>query len=175
MAGSSRRPATLRGDQSRRRLSRAHRTAKILRLGNRRSVSPCVCPENQPQCRSRRPPARRAGKFIPASSTRQVRRTIGARTAPCLDDLTSPRRGHRDAGSAGRGQLQPSASKKDRKSRDHLPHRRARGFARRARSRRPARVARSSAASGWRTRSLRMTPPSIMTVLVARRPHWRFS
>ena len=33
MVGSSRRPATLRDDQSRRRLSPAHRTAKILRLG----------------------------------------------------------------------------------------------------------------------------------------------
>ena len=130
----------------------------------RRSGSPCVCPENQPPIEA---PARKARW--------QVQRAIGTRTARRWVGPTSPAPGHRDAGLVGRGQLLPSASKKRRKSRDHLPQRRARGFARRARSRRPARVARSSATSGWRTKSLRMTPPSIMTVLVARRPHWRFS
>ena len=39
----------------------------------------------------------------------------------------------------------------------------------------PARVAGCSGSSGWRTASLAITPPSAITVLVARRPHWRFS
>ena len=58
---------------------------------------------------------------------------------------------------------------------DQRPQRSASGFASRASSSRPARVAGCSASSGWRTASLAMTPPSIITVLVARRPHCRFS
>jgi hypothetical protein len=57
----------------------------------------------------------------------------------------------------------------------HLPHLSASGSSSRAISSSPARVAGWSASSGWRTASLPMTPPSAMTVLAARRPHWRFS
>ena len=38
-----------------------------------------------------------------------------------------------------------------------------------------ARVAGCSGSSGWRTASLAITPPSAITVLVARSPHCRFS
>ena len=57
----------------------------------------------------------------------------------------------------------------------HFPQCNASGFNSRASSRRPARVSRWSGSSGWRTASLRMTPPSIITVFAARRPHCRFS
>ena len=49
------------------------------------------------------------------------------------------------------------------------------GWTSRASSRRPARVAGCSGSSGWRTASERITPPSIITALQARRPHCRFS
>ena len=55
------------------------------------------------------------------------------------------------------------------------PQRNASGFSSAASSSSPARVAGCSGSSGWRTASLLMTPPSFITVFVARRPHCRFS
>src|SRR6185437_10946814 len=55
--------------------------------------------------------------------------------------------------------------------RDYLPQRNASGLTPAASSSSPARVAGCKASSGWRTASLLMTPPAIMIVLVARRPH----
>ena len=69
------------------------------------------------------------------------------------------------------GEAAPSA----RASPLHFPQRSASGFNSPASSSRPARVAGCSGSSGWRTASLRMTPPAAITVLVARSPHWRFS
>ena len=57
----------------------------------------------------------------------------------------------------------------------YLPHLSTNGSRLRASSRRPLRVAGSRGVRGWRTKSDLITPPSIIAVLVARRPHWRFS
>ena len=82
----------------------------------------------------------------------------------------SPKGGHNDSDSSS-ARSEPAARSQKMLPRDHFPQRRARGFATRASAKRPARVAGSSPTSGWRTKSLPMTPPSIITVLVARRPH----
>jgi hypothetical protein len=57
----------------------------------------------------------------------------------------------------------------------HLSQRSASGCRVSAISRRPARVAGCNGSNGWRTASLAITPPAIITALAARRPHWRFS
>lgn len=53
----------------------------------------------------------------------------------------------------------------------YLPQCRARGLTSRVSARRPARVAGWSGSSGCRTASQAITPPSIITVFVARSPH----
>ncbi len=57
----------------------------------------------------------------------------------------------------------------------YLPQRRASGSSSRASSISPSRVLGCSDVSGWRTASDLITPPSFITALAERRPHWRFS
>lgn len=59
--------------------------------------------------------------------------------------------------------------------RSHRPHVKASGWTSRANSSSPARVAGCRGSNGWRTASLLITPPSSITVFVARNPHCLFS
>jgi len=60
-------------------------------------------------------------------------------------------------------------------STDYRPQASASGETCAASASSPRRVSGCSGASGWRTASERMTPPSFMTAFVARNPHCRFS
>ncbi len=81
-------------------------------------------------------------------------------------DEPAPRRREQAHSVGSRGAARPSP---------YLPQRRASGCSSSAISSRPARVAGCSGSKGWRTASLPITPPAIMTALAARSPHCRFS
>jgi len=81
MAGNPGRPSTLRDDQPRRRLSRAHRTAKVLRFGKSAERQPPSLPgeptSKQIPVLARKAPGEitpkvHAGEFMPESSCRRV-------------------------------------------------------------------------------------------------------
>jgi len=81
MAGNPGRPSTLRDDQPRRRLSRAHRTAKVLRFGKSAERQPPSLPgeptSKQIAVLARKAPGEitpkvHAGEFMPESSCRRV-------------------------------------------------------------------------------------------------------
>lgn len=108
MAGSSGRPSTLRDDQPRRRLSRAHRTAKVLRFGKSAERQPPSLPgepsSKQIAVLARKAPGEitpkvHAGEFLPessswkfmlAGSSWQLQRAIGPAPRAVCSPATRP-------------------------------------------------------------------------------------